>query len=58
MMSRSRGGRPPKSAATKQSAKVVLHLTPAEKKRLDAEAARAKLPVATLARLRAVGRAG
>jgi len=46
-------GRPPKSAATKQSAKVVLHLTPAEKKRLDAAAARAKLPVATPARLRA-----
>jgi hypothetical protein len=46
-------GRPPKSAADKQSIKIVLHLTPAEKKKLDREAAREKLPVATLARLRA-----
>jgi len=46
-------GRPPKPAAEKQSMKVVLHLTPAEKKRLDRAAARAKVPVATLARLRA-----
>lgn len=46
-------GRPQKSAADKQSIKVVLHLTPAEKKQLDRAAARAKLPVATLARLRA-----
>jgi hypothetical protein len=45
-------GRPPKSAADKQSIKIVLHLTPAEKKKLDKAAAQAKLPVATLARLR------
>ena len=47
--------RPRKSRIDKQSVRVVLHLTMAEKKRLDAEATRAKLPVATLARLRAVG---
>jgi hypothetical protein len=46
-------GRPPKLVADKQSMKVVLHLTPAEKKRLDLEAARERVPVATLARLRA-----
>jgi hypothetical protein len=34
---------------------VVLHLTPAEKRKLDAAARRAGLPVATLARLRAIG---
>jgi hypothetical protein len=45
-------GRPPKSVAEKQSFKVVLHLTPAEGKRLAKAAARAKVPIATLARLR------
>jgi len=44
-------GRPKKSRAKKQSIRVVLHLTPEEKKRLDVAAMRAGLPVATLARL-------
>jgi hypothetical protein len=47
-------GRPRKSAALKQSVKVVLHLTPAEKRKLDAAAARMSLPVATAARIRAL----
>jgi hypothetical protein len=47
--------RPRKSVSEKQSIKVVLHLTLREKKQLDAAATKAKLPVATLARLRAVG---
>ena len=46
--------RPRKPAAQKQSVKVVLHLTPAEKRQLDAAAARAGLPVATLVRLSAL----
>ena len=44
-------GRPCKPRAKKQSEKVVLCLTPAEKKQLDAAAARAGLPVATFARI-------
>ncbi len=48
-------GRPRKLQGQKQSIRVVLYLTPAEKKRLDALARQAGLPVATLARLRAVG---
>jgi hypothetical protein len=48
-MSRSR-----KPVAHKQSIKVVLHLTPAEKRRLDAAAKREGLPVATAARLYAL----
>lgn len=51
-------GRPPKSAADKQSIKVVIHLTPAEKRLLDREAAKAKVPVATLARIRTVRSTG
>ena len=47
--------RPHKPRASKQSVVVVLHLTPAEKKKLEALAKQAGLPVATLARLRAVG---
>lgn len=43
-------GRPRKSRVDKQSCKVVLHLTLAEKKRLDAAARRAGLPVATAVR--------
>jgi hypothetical protein len=43
--------RPRKKLIEKRSVDVVLHLTPAEKKRLDAAAARAGLPVATVARL-------
>lgn len=43
--------RPLKSHTAKQSVVVVLHLTPAEKKRLAAAAARDGLPVATVARL-------
>lgn len=46
--------RPPKSKADKQSVRVVLHLTPAEKRRLDAIAAKMRLPVATAARIRAL----
>jgi hypothetical protein len=46
--------RPRKSRATKQSAKVVLHLTLAEKKRLEVAAAKDRLPVATAARLYAM----
>jgi len=46
--------RPRKPAAAKQSAKVVLHLTPAEKRKLAAAAARAGLPVATTTRLLAL----
>ena len=52
---RPRVGRPRKSVDEKQSIKVVLHLTPAEKKRLDALAAKMDLPVATAARIRALG---
>ncbi len=48
-------GRPRKLQGQKQSIRVVLYLTQAEKKRLDALARQAGLPVATLARLRAVG---
>jgi hypothetical protein len=47
--------RPRKSKVEKQSVVVVLHLTLAEKKKLDVLAKQAGLPVATLARLRAVG---
>jgi hypothetical protein len=43
--------RPRKSDATKQSVVVALHLTLAEKRRLDAAAKRVGLPVATAARL-------
>ena len=43
--------RPRKPRATKQSVVVALHLTAAEKKRLDAAALREGLPVATVARL-------
>jgi hypothetical protein len=46
--------RPRKSRATKQSVKLVLSLTPAEKKRLEAAAAKDRLPVATAARLYAM----
>ena len=49
-----RRGRPPKPRAKKQSELVVLHLTPAEKKKLDAAAERAGLPVATFARMHAM----
>ena len=44
--------RPRKPRSDKQSAQVVLYLTPGEKKRLTVAANRAKLSVATLARLR------
>jgi hypothetical protein len=44
--------RPRKPAADKQSFKVVLHLTRAEKRKLDRLAAEMGLPVATAARLR------
>ena len=47
--------RPRKAPAKKQSVKVVIHLTPAEKRRLDAAAERVGLPVATLARQRTIG---
>jgi|HubBroStandDraft_2_1064218.scaffolds.fasta_scaffold04066_7 hypothetical protein len=47
--------RPRKSRSDKQSVRVVLNLTPDEKKRLDAAARQAGLPPATLARLRALG---
>lgn len=46
--------RPRKSRAEKRSVLVVLHLTPAEKKRLMSAAARTGLPVATVARLYAL----
>ena len=46
--------RPRKTKVDKQSVVVVLHLTLADKKRLDAAAARAGLPVATAARLYAL----
>jgi hypothetical protein len=45
-------GRPRKSSAQKRSVRVVLLLTTAEKRQLEAAAARAHLPVATFARLR------
>jgi hypothetical protein len=48
-------GRPRKSRAKKQSEQVVLYLTPAEKKKLNAAAERAGLPVATFARIHAMG---
>jgi len=44
-------GRPCKPHAEKQSVRIILNLTPAEKKRLDAAARRAGLSVATVARL-------
>jgi hypothetical protein len=43
--------RPRKLRAVKQSAIVVMKMTPSDKKKLDAAAARERLPVATLARL-------
>ena len=46
--------RPRKPTAQKQSVKVVLHLTPAEKRLLDAAAGRAGLPVATMVRIGAL----
>jgi len=46
--------RPCKPLAEKRSVKVVLHLTRAEKKKLDALARQESLPVATLTRLRAL----
>lgn len=46
--------RPRKSRASKQSVRVVIHLTRAEKKRLDAAATKSGLPVATVARLYAL----
>ena len=54
-VAKNRVGRPRKSVDEKQSIRVVLHLTPAEKKRLDALAAKMDLPVATAARIRALG---
>lgn len=48
--------RPRKSRSAKQSIRVVIHLTPGEKKQLDAAAMQAGLPVATLARLRTLRR--
>jgi hypothetical protein len=47
--------RPRKAAASKRSATVVLYLTPAEKRQLESLARQAGLPVATFARLRALG---
>jgi hypothetical protein len=44
--------RPRKSRVDKQSVRVVLHLTLAEKRKLDALAAKMGLPVATAARIR------
>ena len=49
-----RPGRPRKPRAKKQSEQVVIHLTPAEKKKLNAAADRAGLPVATFARMHAM----
>lgn len=46
--------RPRKPLAEKQSIKVVLHLTPAEKRKLDSLAAKMGMPVATAARIRAL----
>jgi hypothetical protein len=48
-------GRPRKRVSQKQSIRVVLHLTPAEKKKLDRIAAQMGLPTATAARFRALG---
>jgi hypothetical protein len=50
----SKRGRPPKSRADKQSVRVIVCMTPGEKKQLDAEAKRAKMPVSTLMRSRAL----
>lgn len=47
-------GRPPKPASDRQSERVVLHFTPAEKKILKAAAARAQVPLATWVRRRAL----
>lgn len=47
--------RPRKPRAEKQSILVAIHLTPAEKKKLDSAAKKAGLPVATLARFRVTG---
>jgi len=43
-------GRPRKPRSEKQSVRLVLHLTPGEKKQLDVAAARANLPAAAFAR--------
>ena len=43
--------RPRKTRIEKRSARVVLQFTPGEKKRLEAVAERAGLPVATAARV-------
>jgi hypothetical protein len=51
-------GRPRKSVSKKQSVRLVLHLTLADKKILDDAAKRAGLPVATVARLYAMQVAG
>lgn len=48
-------GRPRKPPADKRSVRVVLHLTPAEKKQLDRMAAAARVPTTVFARLRVVG---
>lgn len=47
--------RPRKSAANKRSVQVVLYLTPAEKRQIDALAKQRGLSVSTFARLRALG---
>jgi hypothetical protein len=47
-------GRPRKRAAVKQSAKVMLHLTSAERRKLAARARQLGLPVATAVRLLAL----
>ncbi len=51
-------GRPRKPRVDKQSVRVVLNFTLAEKKRLDEMARKAGLPVATLARLKVLAPPG
>lgn len=48
--------RPKKKAAEKRSVRLVLHLTAVERRELEEAAARAKLPLATWARLRVTSR--
>lgn len=47
-------GRPAKNVREKQSVRFVLNVTPAEKKQIEAAAAKEKLPAATFARLRLI----
>jgi len=50
-------GRPPKRPADRQSEKVTVKFTPGERRRVDAEARKAGLPLGTWLRREALKRA-